>query len=109
MQRPTGIRQRRQRVERTGKRQGLTPLQVQQVLTAQQGACALCLRPLGDAFVIDHDHALAEVHGHDPLVGCPRCFRGALCHDCNGWLRGFRDDPTFLRRAAAYAERRRTA
>lgn len=113
---PQRLRQRRQRPlgpddprTPTGKRQGLTRLQVEQVKAAQQGACALCRRPLGDQFSVDHDHVLAEVHGHNPNVGCPRCFRGLLCLGCNNFLSGFRDDPDFLRRAAAYSERRRTS
>jgi hypothetical protein len=88
-------------------RHGLTPAQVEALVRSQEGVCALCLRQLGDNFVIDHDHALAEAHGHDVNVGCPRCVRGALDVGCNTWLAGFRDDPDFLLRAAQYAGRRR--
>jgi hypothetical protein len=88
-------------------RHGLTPAQVEALVRMQDGLCALCRRPLGDDFVIDHDHVLAEAHGHNPNVGCPRCVRGALDLGCNTWLAGFRDDPAFLTRAAQYAGRRR--
>lgn len=91
----------------TAKRQGLTREEVAQLVEAQNGACALCKRPLADEFAIDHDHVLAESHGHDPLTGCKACVRGALCLGCNSWLSSFRDDSEFLRRAADYAERRR--
>lgn len=74
---------------------------------AQGDACALCLRPLGDRWSVDHDHVLARLHGHPENVGCERCCRGILCVGCNSFLAGFHDDPVFLRRAADYAERRR--
>jgi hypothetical protein len=75
----------------------------------QGGRCALCQRSLGVRFAIDHDHQLAARHGHGPDRGCLRCVRGGLCFDCNGWLRGWRDDPEFLMRAARYAASRRTS
>jgi hypothetical protein len=79
---------------------------------AQRGVCALCRRPLGDRFDVDHDHRLAAAHGHASGVGCPRCVRGLLCagwSGCNRFLSTFRGEPEFLRRAADYSERRRTA
>lgn len=91
----------------TRTRQGLTPLQVEALRKAQGGRCALCQRPLGETFAVDHDHRLAARHGHNPDTGCPRCCRGLLCWACNGFLVGAYGEPEFLRRAAAYAESRR--
>jgi hypothetical protein len=82
-------------------------VQVEALRQRQQGLCALCRRPLGLRFAVDHDHQLAVMHGHRAERGCASCIRGLTCHDCNGWLRGFRDDPTFLLRAAKYAASRR--
>lgn len=103
-QRPLGSGDSRQP---GGKRQGLSPVEVAQLHAAQEGLCALCKRPLGDDFVVDHDHLLAARHGHNPEVGCRYCVRGLVCPGDNNWLAGFRDDPEFLRSAAEYAERRR--
>jgi hypothetical protein len=88
-------------------RQGLSPAQVEALLNAQGRLCALCRRQLGSRYVVDHDHRQAARHGHRPERGCPSCVRGLLCSDCNGWLRGWRDDPAFLLRAARYAARLR--
>lgn len=103
-QRPLGLLDRRRP---TRARQGLTRLQVEQLIRAQGGACALCQRPLSTDHMVDHDHRLALAHGHDEMSGCSRCVRGVLCRGCNTWLSGFRDDPEFLRRAALYAGHRR--
>lgn len=110
----TLLRQRRQRSlgpndsrEPVGKRQGLTRLQVAAEVQRQNGLCALCPRPLGDTFVVDHDHALAVVHGHAVETGCPACYRALLCRRCNsviGW--GGEDAEYFLRVAKFIGIRR---
>ena len=112
--RSTSVRQRRQRPisaadprNSTRKRQGLARWEVDARIKAQGGLCALCLRPLGDETMVDHDHALAHVHGHDAESGCAMCVRGVLCRGCNSWLAGFRAEPDFLLRAARYAASRR--
>lgn len=91
----------------TGKRQGLTPFEVSQLYAAQEGRCALCRRLLGDQFAVDHDHLLAQAHGHAPERGCRACCRGLVCNRDNAWLGWGGEDPEFFRRAAAYVERRR--
>lgn len=103
-QRPLGASDPRRRV---AKRQGLTPAQVDAAYAAQGGRCYLCGKPLGAAYAVDHDHVLAERHGHGADRGCPACFRGLICHRDNGWLGWGGEDPEFFRRAAAYVERRR--
>jgi hypothetical protein len=89
------------------KRQGLSPEAIRAALAAQGGRCALGGEVLGSLFVVDHDHALALRHGHDPRRGCPSCFRAVICFTHNSGLGAFNDDPALLRRAADYLERRR--
>lgn len=74
------------------------------MIARQEGKCILCMRPLGVHFVVDHDHLLAEQHGHDPKVGCRRCARGIIDNRCNSLLGWGWDDPEFFRRVAAYIE-----
>jgi Recombination endonuclease VII len=85
-----------------GPRQGLSKARVEAELRRQGGLCALCLRPLGASFAVDHDHKLAAQHGHDPERGCERCFRAIVCHRCNSVLGWGWDDPDFFERCAAY-------
>lgn len=60
---------------------------------AQDRACSICGAPIVAAtWNVDHDHRTGQV-------------RGLLCGSCNKGLGLFRDDPTALRRAAAYVER----
>jgi hypothetical protein len=105
-QRPLGAGDPR-RPTRT--RQGLTRLQLAALLNAQRGLCALCAKPLGSSYSVDHDHLLAKQHGHNPLTGCPRCTRGVLHPACNTGLGQLNDDPELLLRAAKYVTRLRRA
>ena len=86
----------------TNARQGLTEAQVAHQLEVQGYACMICTKPLGLEWAADHDHALAETHGHDPRRGCSRCFRALLCKACNLMLGWSRDDPEVLERGADY-------
>lgn len=54
---------------------GLTPERFEEMLTAQEGKCAICRRPPrpGKPFSIDHDHETGRV-------------RGLLCQFCNVML-----------------------
>lgn len=88
----------------SGRRQGLSAERVEAEVRRQGGLCALCLRPLGVHFAVDHDHLLAERHGHAPERGCERCFRAVVCHRCNAVLGWGRDDPAYFRRLADYVE-----
>jgi hypothetical protein len=103
-QRPLGPADPRQP---TAKRQGLDRQQLADLVRQQRGLCALCRRPLGASFVVDHDHQLAAQHGHNPLVGCRRCVRGILHTRCNSALGAIGDDPEALQRAAEYVTRLR--
>ena len=62
------------------------------MLTAQNGVCAIC--QTAPAIHVDHDHTSGEV-------------RGLLCFRCNAALGQLADDPLVLRRAARYLERSR--
>ena len=77
------------------------------MVARQDGRCALCRRPLGATFAVDHDHLLAAQHGHRPDVGCRRCVRGVVHHRCNAAIAAFHDDPELLLAAAAYVVRLR--
>ncbi len=93
----------------TRKRQGLTRLEVEQLLELQRGRCSLGGEPLGLDYAVDHDHRLAESHPHPVDVGCPLCVRGILCRSHNAALGVFHDDPIELRHAADYVAWRRPA
>ena len=77
---------------------GITADEVDAMLDAQGGACAICGNTPDRlaSMHLDHDHA----GGH---------LRGLLCLDCNQALGKFRDDPALLRAAAEYLERTRPA
>ncbi len=72
--------------------------EVDEMLDAQNGRCAICgAKPARLASMhIDHDHE----HGH---------LRGLLCVSCNQGLGQFRDDPALLLRAIVYLRQRSLA
>lgn len=74
---------------------GLTADEVDRMLDAQNGRCAICgAKPERLASMhVDHDHQ----RGH---------LRGLLCLSCNQGLGQFRDDPTMLLRAIVYLRQR---
>lgn len=90
-------------------RHGLTPAAVDAMARRQGGLCILCQGPLPDPAIIDHDHQLAVLHGHDAAVGCPRCVRGLTCSRCNTLLGMAHDDDELLMRAALYLTAARDA
>ncbi len=72
---------------------GLTEQTFRELLDRQNGACAICLDPLGPRHGthIDHDHRL----GRDGL-------RGLLCRSCNLGLGHARENVSILRAAVQY-------
>lgn len=75
------------------KNYGLTVLEVERMLAAQGGRCAICgttdWRGRNRNPMVDHDHTTGAV-------------RGLLCHMCNFGLGSFRDSSELLEAAAAY-------
>lgn len=49
----------------------------------QGGKCWICQWATGKTrrLAIDHDHSCDQ--GHDPKMGCPKCWRALLCGRCN--------------------------
>jgi hypothetical protein len=76
------------------RRYGITAEEVDEMLEAQGGLCAICRTE--PAAHVDHDHDTGEV-------------RELLCFNCNGGLGQFKDDPEVLRAAASYVERHRAS
>lgn len=61
-----------------------------QMLSAQQGLCAICQKPKKfKRLFVDHDHTTGAV-------------RGLLCFKCNTGLGGFEDSPILLTQALQY-------
>lgn len=74
------------------------------MLADQEGACAACGTvpgPKAKRLAVDHDHKCCP-----GPTSCGKCIRGLLCYSCNtDILPAVGDDPTKLRRIAAYLER----
>jgi hypothetical protein len=74
-------------------KRGLTPLDYERMLVAQNGVCAICRqRDNGKRLAVDHSHATGRV-------------RGLLCFSCNTGIGKLGDDPARLRLAADYLEK----
>jgi hypothetical protein len=77
---------------------GLTPGELERLLQAQRGRCAICrARKPGHGsgeWCIDHDHVTGQV-------------RGLLCTRCNSGIGMLQDDPKILAAAAQYVTRHR--
>jgi hypothetical protein len=73
---------------------GITADDVDVLIAAQGGVCAICGRSAGRlaSWHVDHDHKTNAV-------------RGVLCIDCNQGIGKFREDVGRLRSAADYPER----
>lgn len=77
------------------KKYSLSEARYNELLDAQQGACAICktTEPTGkwNVFAVDHDHTTGIV-------------RGLLCNECNRGMGLLKDSSTLLRAAAEYLE-----
>lgn len=74
------------------RRYGIGAAEVEAMIAAQGGVCAICHeRP---AAHVDHDHKTGKI-------------RGILCFGCNGGLGQFQDDTDRMARAIEYVQRHR--
>lgn len=82
------------------RRYGITVEQMEAMLAAQDGKCAICASPdpKGHNWCVDHDHACCEGKSHS----CGKCIRGVLCLHCNTALGMFEDDMDRLINAVHY-------
>lgn len=78
------------RLRRVKHHYGLTPDQLHDLYTKQDGRCAICREPEGEkSFCVDHDHDTGIV-------------RGLLCGNCNHLIGHARESLVILRQAIAY-------
>jgi len=87
---------------------GMTAEFYRELLASQGGRCAICQRATGAArrLAVDHDHKQAVLDGHAEDHGCPSCWRGLLCRQCNRNVLGhLRDDPAAFQRGIDYLHR----
>lgn len=84
------------------RRHGLSPTDVNDLLSRQGFACAICgTQDPGDvSWNIDHDHRHCA-----GMFGCAQCVRGLLCRNCNHLLGNAKDNPDSLRSAIEYLAR----
>ena len=75
---------------------GISPEDYADLLSAQDGVCAICRKP---ETVRNQDGPRPLCLDHDHLTGT---VRGLLCHSCNLSLGHFDDDPDRLEAAARY-------
>lgn len=73
------------------KKYGLTLEQFEEMVSEQEGCCAICRRVMKEP-VVDHCHDT-------------RVVRGLLCHSCNRGIGLLGDNPEVLKRATVYLEK----
>jgi len=78
---------------------GITPAEYDAMFEAQDGVCAICLKPetmsiagVKRSLCVDHDHRTGQV-------------RGLLCAQCNFAIGKLDDDPNVILAAAIYLTR----
>lgn len=81
---------------------GITLGEYEEMLTQQNGGCAICrgTNASGRNLYVDHDHACCPGG-----KSCGQCVRALLCDPCNRSLGLMRDDPARLEAAAGYVRR----
>lgn len=86
---------------RVVKRYGITAERYWEMFEAQNGGCAICLKPCrtGNRLAIDHDHRCCPGE-----TSCGKCVRGLLCLDHNRAVGSLQDDPVLARKLADYLE-----
>lgn len=71
------------------KKYGLSLKQYEQMLSDQNGVCAICSGKTSRRLAVDHDHQTGRV-------------RGLLCGRCNAGLGQFKENPLMLHKAIRY-------
>jgi hypothetical protein len=71
------------------KKFSLSLLEYEEMLTKQNGVCAICGGTCTKALAVDHDHATGSI-------------RGLLCNNCNRGLGHFKDNLKNLQQAIDY-------
>lgn len=72
------------------------------LLSAQNGCCAICPRPLAkdqNRLAVDHDHTCCPGE-----ASCGKCIRGLLCPNCNRALGLLQEDVEIIFRAGDYVK-----
>ncbi len=91
-------RKRKQRDTYYRRTYGISADEADEILTAQNGRCAICKQPAPErlgSMHLDHDHVTGQI-------------RGFLCVSCNQGLGQFREDPSLLLRAVVYLRQRQS-
>ena len=77
---------------------GMTAQDYENLLSSQNGVCAICYKECKTSrgLAIDHDHKCC------PDKSCGKCIRGLLCATCNGAIGMLQEDITIFTRAIEY-------
>lgn len=78
---------------------GISHEQYEDMLSKQNGACAICHTTSDTNLCVDHDHSCCV-----GKKSCGNCVRGLLCHNCNRALGLFGDRIDLLHSAMQYLE-----
>jgi hypothetical protein len=76
---------------------GISYEQYGDMLSRQNGVCAICQTTSDTNLCVDHDHSCCV-----GKKSCGNCVRGLLCHNCNRALGLFGDRIDLLHSAAQY-------
>lgn len=85
-------------------RYGLDPEDVERMIHAQGGLCAICPARLADGYCVDHDHACCP-----GVKTCGACVRGLLCQECNRLVGKLESNPERLTKMLGYMKGRHDA
>lgn len=92
------LKRKEKAIEKVCRRYALAYTDFEKLLEIQQNRCAICHKLMENLYsekrrllYIDHDHITGQI-------------RGLLCNSCNQGLGFFRDNITFLQRAALYLQ-----
>lgn len=80
---------------------GITKEQYDELLTKQQGLCAIC-NGTTPTLHVDHDHLCCP-----SLPACGKCIRGLLCGHCNKALGLMKEDIVAIENMVKYLKEKR--